>query len=436
MAEQWLTLPWGQDELRLALPAEWRVTGVLEPAALPGVADPEAEVRRSLAESIGMPRLDALASRGARVALVVDDGSRPTPVSLIAPMVVAQLVAAGVRREDITLVPALGQHRPMTEAELAARVGPEVLAGGLRWENHDCDHAAGLVRLGATSRGTEVLLNKTVAEADLVVSVGCIEPHIIASFGGGYKNLFPGVAGRAMITRNHGLNTAPDTYNNVGQPIEHNPMRLDLEEAGRMVKPPVFAVNAVINDKLQIVRMVSGDAVAAHREGIKTSAAIFGVKVPGEADLVIANSRPMDQDLRQGLKALANTIRAMKPGGAILTLVRANEGVGVFGLADRKLMSRGLLQVVAPLLVRAVPRLKLKSMGEENRFFLYFALQAMRRGLLLAYAPTIPGATKGNLPFLLFQDSPEAAIAAARRRLPARAEVLVFPFGGSTYPIL
>jgi len=43
---------------------------------------------------------------------------------------------------------------------------------------------------------------------------------------------------------------------------------------------------------------------------------------------------------------------------------------------------------------------------------------------------------KANLPFVLFPESPEAAIAAARRRLPAHAEVLVFPFGGSTYPIL
>ena len=48
--------------------------------------------------------------------------------------------------------------------------------------------------LGVTSRGTPVLVNRTVAEAGLVVSIGCIEPHIIASFGGGYKNLVPGVA--------------------------------------------------------------------------------------------------------------------------------------------------------------------------------------------------------------------------------------------------
>ncbi|MCX7671450.1 MAG: nickel-dependent lactate racemase [Anaerolineae bacterium] len=435
MPAQVVALPWGNEELRLELPEAWRVQGVLTPAALPGVPDPIAEVRRSLAEPIGAPQLSRLAQPGARVALVVDDGSRPTPVSLIAPAVIGELEAAGVRREDITLVPALGLHRPMTEAELAQRLGSDAFTG-LRWENHDCDDADHLVSLGTTTRGTPVLLNRTVAGADLVVSIGCIEPHIIASFGGGYKNLVPGVAGRLTVAHNHGLNCTPDTFNNVGQPIERNPMRLDLEEACRMIRPPVFIVNAVINDRREIVRMVAGDGVAAHREGVKISAEIFGVKVPGEADVVITNSRPMDQDLRQGVKALANTVRAMKPGGVLITLVRADEGVGVFGLANRKLMSRGMLSIVAPLLLRLVPRLKLKGMGEEDRFFLYFALQAMRRGLLLMYAPTIPTATKENLPFVLFRDTPSAAVAEAARRFPGKADVLVFPYGGSTYPIL
>lgn len=435
MPAQTITVPWGNEELQLELPPAWRVQGILTPAALAGVADPIAEVRRSLAEPIGAPRLSQLAQPGARVALVVDDSSRPTPVSLIAPAVIAELEAAGVRRADITVIPALGLHRAMTEAELAERLGPETFAG-LQWENHDCDDASRLVTLGTTSRGTPVLLNRTMAGADLVVSIGCIEPHIIASFGGGYKNLVPGVAGRATVAHNHGLNCTPDTFNNVGQPIERNPMRLDLEEAGRMLVPPVFIVNAVINDRREIVRMVAGDGVAAHREGAKTSAAIFGVRVPGEADVVITNSRPMDQDLRQGVKALANTVRAMKPGGVLITLVRADEGVGVFGLANRKLMSRRVLSAVAPLLVRLVPRLKLKGMGEEDRFFLYFALQAMRRGLLVMFAPTIPAPTKENLPFVLFRDTPAAAVAEAHKRLPGRADVLVFPYGGSTYPIL
>jgi len=333
-------------------------------------------------------------------------------------------------------VAALGVHRAMAEGELAGRIGMP-FSGGLSWENHDCDDPARLAALGTTQRGTPVLVNRTVAQADLVVSVGCIEPHIIASFGGGYKNIVPGVAGRATIAHNHSLNCTPDTFNMVGQPIERNPMRMDLEEAGRMLKPRVFVVNAVLNSAVQVVRVVAGDPIAAHRAGVETSAALYGVRVPAPADLVITDSCPMDQDLRQGVKALGNTIRAVRRGGVQLTLVRADEGVGVFGLANRKLpVGRAALRRLAPVLLRVVPRMKMKGMGEEDRFFLYFALQAMRHATLLMYGPTIPAGVQENLPFVDFVATAEEGLAKARQRFPGQAEVVVFPHGGVTYPIL
>ena len=137
------------------------------------------------------------------------------------------------------------------------------------WENPECDTPEKMVILGTTSRGTPVWINKTVAESDLVISIGCIEPHIIASFGGGYKNIVPGVAGRQTIAHNHALNCAPDTFNNVGRPIDGNPMRLDLEEAARMLKPPVFIINAILNYRQGVVKIVAGDPIEAHRAGVQ-----------------------------------------------------------------------------------------------------------------------------------------------------------------------
>jgi hypothetical protein len=245
------------------------------------------------------------------------------------------------------------------------------------------------------------------------------------------------VAGRATVAHNHSLNCTPDTFNMVGQPIERNPMRLDLEEGAGLLKAPVFIVNAVLNSALQVVQVVSGHPIAAHRAGAATSARLYGVPVPAPADVVITDSHPMDQDLRQGVKSLANTIRAVRPGGVQITLARAEEGIGVFGLANRRLpLGRGALRALAPLLVRLVPRLKVQGMGEEDRFFLYFALQAMRHCTLLLYAPTIPAEVRANLPFVEFVDSPAEAITRAHHRLSGQAEVLVFPHGGTTYPIL
>ena len=433
MAENILALPWGKETISVDLPRNWRIVDSLKPAGVEPIKDAANAVQEALQTPIGLPALSELARGKLRVVIVVDDASRPTPVAKIFPLVLAELDGAGVDRSNITVVPAIGLHRPMTTEELSERVGEAML--GLRWENPDCDDEGKLAFLGTTSRGTPVWLAKVVAEADLVVSIGCIEPHIIASFGGGYKNLVPGVAGRATVAHNHSLNCDPDTFNNVGRTIENNPMRFDLEEGAAMLKAPVFIVNAIMNFQQEIVRVVAGHPVEAHRHGAQISAGLYGAKVAKYADVVITSSNPMDQDLRQGVKALANTIRAVRRGGVLMTFVRADEGTGVFGLANKKLpIGKKALRFLAPVIIPLVPKLKLKGMGEEDRFFLYFALQAMRHAHLLMYAPTIPETTQENLPFIDFYKSPEEMLSAAQRYVGEQAEVLVFPHGGITYP--
>jgi nickel-dependent lactate racemase len=223
----------------------------------------------------------------------------------------------------------------------------------------------------------------------------------------------------------------------VGQPIERNPMRLDLEEGCRMLKPPVFIINAILDNLQRVVQIVAGHPVEAHRAGVAVSASLYGVNIPAQADVVITDSHPMDSDLRQGVKALANTVRAVKPGGVVITFVHAAEGVGVFGLANTKLpFGRKMLQFLAPVLLPLVPKLKIKGLGEEDRFFLYFALQGMRRCKMYLYAPTIPLETQSHLPFVQFWPTPEDAIQAASKFVPRDAEVLIFPGGGITYPKL
>ena len=431
-----LVLPWGKETLSLELPDNWTITGTYEPASVPPAPDPAVEVARSLQTPIGSAQLKTRVKSGMKVCIIIDDGSRPTPVALIYPQVLAELKRGGVHEADITVIPAIGLHRGMSEGEVRQRLGIEPNSP-LHFVNPECDDFNSMIHLGTTSRGTQVWLNRQVVEADFIISIGCIEPHIIASFGGGYKNIIPGVAGRVTTAHNHSLNCSSNTFNMVGQPIENNPMRLDLEEGCRMLKQPVFIINAILNNFQQVIQIVAGDPVQAHREGVKTSASLYGVSIPGPADIVITDSHPMDSDLRQGVKALANTIRTLKPGGVLITLVRAEEGVGVFGLANTKLpFGRKTLQILAPVLIPLVPKLKIKGLGEEDRFFLYFALQAMLRGKLFLYAPTIPLDIQSHLPFVQFWPSVESAIAAARKDFPAEANVVVFPGGGITYPQL
>ena len=143
----------------------------------------------------------------------------------------------------------------------------------------------------------------------------------------------------------------------VGRATAENPMRANLEEAARLVPARMFLVNAVLDSARRIIQVVTGDPIAAHRAGVETSARMNGVRIPDPADIVIASSHPMDQDLRQGVNALANTLRAVRPGGLHITCARAIEGGGGMGLAERRLpVGPRTLHALAPLLLRLVPR--------------------------------------------------------------------------------
>ena len=129
MKAQELRLPWGDGETTLALPEGWHLKGVLEPASQSGVPDPGEEVRRSLRSPLGSPRLSDLVEEGMAVTLVIDDLSRPTPVDLLLPAVLEELRRGGARREEVVLVTALGVHRRMSEEEVSARIGGDLLGG-------------------------------------------------------------------------------------------------------------------------------------------------------------------------------------------------------------------------------------------------------------------------------------------------------------------
>ena len=84
-------------------------------------------MRKALAEPHGSLPLSHLAKPGMRVAIGFDNLTRPSlPCRTNLPVVVDELIAAGVREEDIQFICANANHRKWTRAELEAHVGPEI----------------------------------------------------------------------------------------------------------------------------------------------------------------------------------------------------------------------------------------------------------------------------------------------------------------------
>ncbi len=355
-----LSFPWGAGAtLDFTLPEGWELKAVLKPnhpAALPELG---AELGRALKNPIGSEPLSRFARRGKTACVVIDDRTRPTPVAGIMPRVLDELREAGLQDQDITILIALGTHRDMTEAEISERVGPGV-ARRVRVVNHKFDAPAVCVPAGKTRTDKiPVTFNRLLLESDTVVSIGCIEAHEQAGFGGGYKNLMPGCSGPEPIYHTHNARfQKPERISSSGMPRERCRFRRAVDECGELLGPKVFIVNAVL-DPVRPVAIVAGHPVEAHAAGCKIYRDMASVRLDAPADVVIANTRPLDLDLRVSMKACFNASAALKPGGLFIMTSAAPEGLGDLRLPAKvpaglktivKMMPLALLEPLAGLI--------------------------------------------------------------------------------------
>lgn len=222
------------------------------------------------------------------------------------PLLLSEVYEAGVKKEDITLVFGLGSHRKMTDEEHRHLAGEQAFAE-IRCEDGD---SSDCVHLGVTKSGTPVDVVRTVAEADRRICIGNIEYHYFAGYSGGAKAIMPGVSTPAAIQSNHSMMVREEAH--TGK-LEGNPVREDIEEAGKMCGID-FILNVVLNEKKEIIRAVAGDAVKAHREGCRFLDTLYQVSIPHRADIVIVSDggAPKDLNLYQTQKALDNSKHAVK----------------------------------------------------------------------------------------------------------------------------
>jgi nickel-dependent lactate racemase len=282
----------------------------------------EAEVRRALIAPIGSPRLKDIVHPGEKIAIITSDITRPMPTFMVMPALLDELYAGGVRKEDVTLVFALGSHRKHTEAE------QKKLAGERAWNEIKCvdSDPDDCVHYGTTSRGTPVDITRVVAEADRRICLGNIEYHYFAGYSGGAKAIMPGVSTRAAIQANHSRMVLPEAKAGA---LETNPLRMDIEEAGAMVGID-FIVNVVLSEHKEILKAVAGDATEAHRAGCRFLDRLYRKELKEPADIVLVSQggAPKDLNLYQTQKALDNAKHAVKDGGVIILIGSCREGLG------------------------------------------------------------------------------------------------------------
>jgi nickel-dependent lactate racemase len=273
-----------------------------------------------------------------RITVVHTDITRATPNDRLIPWLLAYLEAAGVRRENITLLNGLGTHRPNSREELEQMLTPEVVAN-YRCLNHEPENEDAHAQFGFTKTGAPVLLNRHLVEADVRIITGFIEPHFFAGFSGGPKGIMPGVAALKTVMSNHGAHHIGDERATFGV-TEGNPIWEEMRDIALRVGPS-FLLNVALNEHRQITGVFAGDLLPAHQAGIEFVRAGAMQRVEHPFDLVITTNSgyPLDMNLYQAVKGMRAAGLIVKDGGTVIIAAECSEGVPVGSPHDQLLRS-------------------------------------------------------------------------------------------------
>lgn len=410
-------LAFGRGVLDLDLPSgyDWRVLEARSAAALP---DAPAVIGRALDEpAFGAP-LAQMARGKSTAAISVCDITRPVPYPVMLPPLLERLEAAGISRDGITILIATGLHRPATEGEIGEILSPAVKSR-YRVVNHRARELQEHRRLGTTRAGTPVAIDERFMAADLHITCGLIEPHLMLGFSGGRKLIAPGVAYQDTIKSIHSPPFMRDPKAVEGS-VEGNTVHAELLEIARMARHD-FMLDVALTRERCISGVFAGEPEKTHADAMRfvSAAMIHELDEPVDAVITSAAGYPLDQTFYQAIKGITAAGKIVKQGGKILLLSACNEGTGSQefagmlreGISDQEFLDR---ISGAPVLV--------------DQWQLEKLALVTRRADVLYYVPGLPA---DYYPALWGQAyaTPQEALNAMLDGLPRGATIAVLPEG-------
>ncbi|MEZ6139707.1 MAG: nickel-dependent lactate racemase [Zavarzinella sp.] len=321
-----VTLDYGKTGLDVELPTK-NVVGTLTLQDVAPLADPLADLEAALQHPIGTAPLATLAEGKKSACILICDITRPVPNQLLLPPILGTLEASGIPRQHITILIATGLHRPNEGAELVELVGKEIV-DNYSVINHHGKELSEHTYLGNTPNGVPVWIDTRYLEAELKLSVGLIEPHMMAGYSGGRKLICPGIAGLETVKVWHSPRFLehPNAENGV---VEGNPVHEENTRIAMMAGCD-FIVNVCIDGQRRITWLGAGDMIAAWERGVDFVRRVVKAGLDQPVDIVVTSGAgyPLDTTFYQSVKGMIGALPIIKRGGTIIIAASLTEGIG------------------------------------------------------------------------------------------------------------
>ena len=318
-----IKIKYGKSELEVEVPDHAKI---LTPSEKPPQKEEGEILTEALDNPINSPKIEEFIKPWDNVLVVVPDKTRKAKVNFVLKFVLERIKCKSVR-----VIFATGTHQRQTEEEKIEILGEEIYRS-FKVVEHDCFNDR-FRFFGITSRGTEILLNEVLCDADKILLLGSITHHYFAGFGGGAKMIIPGLASYKTAIQNHKLTLTSKgdiNPNATNLKLDGNPVYEDIVEAFKICNFKAFHFGVVIDEADKIVGAFCGDVISSHKSGADFLKRFFTIPVDEKFDAVISSAGgfPKDVNLIQSHKSIHHSHYIVKDGGQIFCFVECRDGIG------------------------------------------------------------------------------------------------------------
>ncbi|MCX7918324.1 MAG: lactate racemase domain-containing protein [bacterium] len=332
MAIQEFKLAYGSSSITIHIP-EQNVAGYYSPLSV----KTEPDTKQAITQAIRATKLSVSSLvNGKRICLLIADGTRSEPHQELIEVIVPFLKSA----KEVTFFITTGSHDiKMDKTRQIARWidenSKQVGLASYTIRLNDCFDREAFVNLGTTSRGTPILVNQAILNAEVYLVIADCKYHYFAGYSNYLKHFIPGACAFETIEKNHRL--ALDELSTFGRHPWHpdpnrriQPLAEDmLEIVNRIISPeqPVFNLTIVTaNNRIVWAKAGNPQEVSSAAFTFIDQTMSFAVE-PVKYLVVTPGPKPEGDQLYDAQRGLELTKQAIIPGGEILWLVPCDLGI-------------------------------------------------------------------------------------------------------------
>jgi nickel-dependent lactate racemase len=318
MVEIWM--PYGRTEVPMSIDVE-NLKSIIKPRNTKDskkIEESEVIDKQSLFKD-----LSGFIDQSDIVSISIECMSDFNNLSFILPPIIEELLKAGVRENNISILLATGTEGKSNDKNSMKFI--KSLPHNIGVLSHDCN-SSNLTHAGKTSHGNDIRLNNNLVDSTFKILVAQVRPHYSSGYSGIERVILPGLSGLNTILFNHKMSIEQDSR--PGK-INGNPVYEDAKEALELVRPD-YGINVIFDGHMNLDTVFTGRVEDVLTRSISYADEVYKIKIDECPDVIVVSpgGEFYDNNLYLSTDIFYNIQEIIKKGCHIILISECSNGYG------------------------------------------------------------------------------------------------------------